>query len=370
MTTRTRMFAGPLVALLAAAAGWLAVQGSRRAPVTPPLEPVTQLVGRTMGGDWSVRLARPVDAAAAAALESSLQQTLDRLDGQMSTWKPSSDLSRFNAHRGTDWFPVPPDLGEVVAEARRVSEQTGGAFDVTVGPLVNLWGFGPPAPAAEPEVRVPSEDAIRAARRRVGYRKVDVRTAPPALRKREADVYVDLSGIAQGYAADAVAARLDAAGVADYLVDVCGEVRARGAAAPGRTWRVAVQAPVADTYRPMRSVELPDGMALATSGDYQNFFEDGAGRRYSHEIDPRTGRPIAHGLASVSVAHASAARADALATALMVLGPDAGVALARREKIPALFVVRRDGGTNFEQIATPAFAPLLRRDGPSLPPGE
>jgi thiamine biosynthesis lipoprotein len=350
--------------MIAIAAGWIALRAARQASERS----VTQLVGPTMGGSWSVRLARPLDARAAGALQIALQQTLDRLDGQMSTWKPDSDLSRFNASRGTSWHPVPADVAAVVAEAQRVSDATGGAFDVTVGPLVNLWGFGPSTAPADPAARIPPDDAIAAARARVGYRRLQVRTTPPALRKADADIYLDLSGIAQGYAADVVAARLDAAGVADYLVDICGEVRAGGSAAHGRPWRVAVQAPVPDTRRPLRGVQLINNLALATSGDYQNFFTDAVGHRYSHEIDPRTGRPVAHRLASVSVAHASAATADAMATALLVLGPDEGFAHAEQHGLAVLFVVRNEAGNEFETRATPAFESMATRDAPASAP--
>jgi thiamine biosynthesis lipoprotein len=336
-----------------------------------PSAPQSQLIGSTMGTAWTVRLARPLDPAAAARLTADVQAVLDRVDGQMSTWKPASDLSRFNAYRGTDWFPVPPDVAAVVAEARAVSEATGGAFDVTVLPLVTLWGFGPggadggegaatrqaAAGAATTRAarRVPTDEEVARAKARVDYRRLECRADPPALRKLDPDVSVDLSAVAPGYAADLVAARLDATGVADYLVDVSSEIRARGRSAHGRPWRVGIQAPVPDTLRPLRGVELSN-LALSPSGDYQNFFDEG-GRRYSHEIDPRTGRPAAHDLASVAVAHPSAARADAMATALMVLGPDAGYDLAVSQNLAGFFIVRKGG--RFETRATPAFEPLL-----------
>lgn len=308
-----------------------------------------------MGGTWSVRLGKPVDAAVAGPLNAAVQQALDRIDGQMSTWNPASGLSRFNAHRGTDWFVVPNDLAAVVAEAQQVAADTGGAFDVTIGPLVNLWGFGPGRPATGP-YKALSDAEIEAARADVGYHLLECRRSPPAVRKRQPEVYVDLSAIAQGYAADRVAADLDAAGVTDYLVEVCGEMRARGSSPLGRPWRVGIETPTPDVRRVLRTVELQD-LSLATSGDYRNVRVDAAGRRYSHAIDPRTGRPAANGLASVSVVHESAARADASATALMVLGPDDGYDLARRSGLAALFVVRGEG--RFEVRATPEFERVL-----------
>jgi thiamine biosynthesis lipoprotein len=381
LTSRQTIVVG-LTVVGAACAAAVGLRALPRPPSSGGAGPATQseLVGTTMGTDWKVRLGRPMGATAAAKLNAELQAVLDRVDGQVSTWKPTSDLSRFNAYRGTDWFPVPPDVAAVVAEARAVSEITGGAFDVTVGPLVALWGFAPAdgggsgaavatagvattgvtAPAGTATTtraarRVPSDDAIARAKARVDYRLLESRPSPPALRKLAPDVSVDLSAVAPGYASDLVAARLDAAGIADYIVDVSSEVRARGRSPRGGPWFVGVQTPVPDTIRVLRRVALSNS-ALSPSGDYQNFFDED-GKRYSHEIDPRTGRPIDHPLASVAVAHPSAARADAMATALMVLGPDAGYDLASRLNLAAFFVVRKDG--RFETRATSAFEPLL-----------
>lgn len=361
-----------VIAVAAVALGaWFLV--AKPPAAVSPAGQVVQLDGPTMGGDWKVRLGKPVDEAKARSLTVAVQAVLDRVDGQMSTWKPASDLSKFNASAETGWVAVPPELAACVAEAQTVSRQTGGAFDVTVGPLVNLWGFGPRLgkPATAPGAgaaaagaasrpgsgtpQVPSDAAIAVARQKVGYRQLEVRLDPPALRKARADSYVDLSGIAQGYAADLVADRLAALGVADYLVDVCGEIRAAGFSGKDRPWRVGLQEPTADSHRVLRGVVLRD-VSLATSGDYQIFFElDGV--RYCHEIDPRTGRPIPEGLASVSVAHPSAAYADAMATALMVLGPTAGYDLCMKLDLAAFFVTRRAG--RFETRATPAFERVL-----------
>ncbi|MDB5296469.1 MAG: rane-associated lipoprotein involved in thiamine biosynthesis [Phycisphaerales bacterium] len=307
-----------------------------------------------MGGAWSVKLARPLDAAAAGRLAADVQAVLDALENQLSTWRPRSDLSRFNASPSTDWFSVSPDLAAVVVEAQRASADTDGAFDVTVGPLVNVWGFGPRRPTTGP-ARVPTADAVESARADVGYALLEGRTSPPAMRKGRPSAYVDLSAIGKGYAADRVAAALDAAGVADYLISVGGEVRARGSSALGKPWRVGVEVPTPDVRRVLRRVELRDA-GLSTSGDYRNFFDAG-GHRYAHEIDPRTGRPVENGVASVSVVDASSARADALATALFVLGPDAGMALARSRALAAMFVLR--GADRFDVRTTPEFERLL-----------
>ena len=344
----------PVAGLLLAAGGawaWHAARATGRAPAAAAEGPrLVAVGGLTMGGTWSAKLPRLPVSVSAAELEAAAGALLDRLEGQMSTWRPESDLSRFNRYHGTDWFPVPRELAEVVAAAGRVSEQTGGAFDVTVGPLVNLWGFGADQAAGRAGV-VPSEEAIAGARAHVGYRLLESRLSPPALRKADPAVYADLGGIAKGYAAGAVAEYLDSLGATDYLVAVGGELRARGLSHLGRPWRAGIETPTPDVRRVLRQVELRDA-SLSTSGDYRNFFDAG-GRRYSHEIDPRTGRPAENAPASVSVVHPSAAYADAMATALMVLGPERGYDLAVRLDLSVLIVTRGEG--RFDARATPAF---------------
>jgi thiamine biosynthesis lipoprotein len=343
LRTRALLIAGSIIAL--GAIGW----ATRAKPAT---EGTTQLVGTTMGGDWSVRFRAPLPSRSAQRLQREVQAILDTVVQQMSSWRDDSDLSRFNASTSTDWQPVPRELAEVAIEARRVSEQTEGAFDITIAPLVNVWGFGPTASAStHAKGDRPSDDAIAQAMVHVGYATLDARLNPPALRKRDAAVTIDVSAIAQGYAADRVSDALAAGGFVDHLVNVCDEMRARGHGPQGRPWRVGIQAPVPDTRRAFEGVTLADA-ALATSGDYRNYFEH-AGRRYSHEIDPRTGRPIAHDLAAVSVVHPSAASADAIATGLLVLGMDEGRRLAERDDLAALFVIRTAEG--FQSHATSAF---------------
>ena len=297
---------------------------------------VSTFSGDTMGTQYHVSVVsagRKPDA-----LQREIDARLAAVDTAMSTWRTDSELSRFNAHRGTDWVPVSRPLYTVLAAARAVSEETDGAFDVTIGPVVDLWGFGPQRRAPAP----PPADALAAARVRVGYRLLQLADDPPRVRKGRADVHVDLSAIAKGYAVDRVAAALDAAGHAHYLVEVGGEIRSRGQRAEGTPWRVGVAMPAADTAIVERVLALRD-TSLATSGDYRQFFEY-AGQRYSHEIDPVTARPIAHALAAVTVLADTCMRADALATGLLVLGPERGPARARELGLTALFLVRRGNG--------------------------
>lgn len=317
-----------------------------------------------MGGNWSAVFATRPERA--SELEGELQRRLDALESQFSTYRPDSDVSRFNRGTSDGWFPVAPDVARVVDESLRISADTGGTFDVTVAPLVDLWGFGAGSDPKKFGER-PSAEAVAGAKRRVDYRLLQARPTPPALRKLKPDLAIELGGIGQGYAADRLAEHLVRAGVDNFLVDVCGELRASGLS--GRSpyqsrWRVGIELPQPEMRRIIQTAHLTD-MSIATSGDYRQFFVDRDGRRYSHEIDPRTGEPVHHALASVSVADPSAARADALATALMVMGPDDGLRFARERDLAAMFIVRINA--RFEVRTTPSFDPLLVPD--ELPKG-
>ncbi len=286
-----------------------------------------------------------------------IDTALDAIDRLMSTYRADSALSRFNTGRSIDWVGVAPELVKVVEEAQWVSRVSGGAFDISVGPLVALWGFGPSSSAYQ----IPSAEAIQAVRARVGYHRIHTRVSPPALRKDLPGVELDLSAIAPGYAVDRVAEILDAHRAQGYLVDIGGEQRIKGRKSDGMPWRIGIASPTEVHPGIWRTLLLTAG-GLATSGDYRNYFEKN-GKRYSHLIDPVSGYPIAHTLASVTVISDTAMRADALATALMVLGPVRGLALADRERLAALFIVRE--GTGFRDLATSGFRRALRAPGGS-----
>lgn len=315
------------------------------------------LGGQTMGTTWSARLvpAGPLDRA---RLEARLGARLEAINASMSTYDPDSELSRFNAGPGGEWVPVSAGLAEVVALALEVAERTGGAFDVTAAPLVDAWGFGPVPGRGMP----PPAAVLETLRERVGWRRVAVRRSPPALRKDGGGVALDLSAVAKGYAVDQLAALLEAAGITRYLVEVGGELRVAGRRADGAPWRVGIERPLPEAARRVyRVLEFDRPAAIATSGDYRNFFE-AEGRRFAHIIDPRTGRPVEHALASVTVIAAECATADAWATALTVLGPREGPASAAAAGLAALFVTRAADGRLVPE-ATPAFAALgLDRD--------
>ncbi len=242
---------------------------------------------------------------------------------------------------------VSAELCDMLGRALSISEVTDGAFDVTVGPLVNLWGFGPDGPVAEP----PSDEAIATALTAVGHDKIEADCEAKLVRKDVPGLFVDLSGWAKGHAVDELAALLNRMGLENYLVEVGGEIRVRGHNKEGLDWAVAVEAPSMSERAPHAVVRVTN-TSVATSGDYRNYFEyDGS--YYSHTIDARTGRPVTHNLAAVTVVNPSAAYADAMATALLVLGPEAGPSRAGELDVAAYFLVRE--ATGVREITTTEF---------------
>lgn len=323
-----------------------------RAP-TAPWPQVHTLNGSTMGTTWQVQVST-FDATALQAVGEEIVATLERLDKQVfSTYAIDSELSRLNHTPVGEPLAVSRELQEVLLLARTINGQSFGTFDVTIGPLVNLWGFGP-----DPVQQVPDDAAIAEAMKHLGAGQyaVDVRAGTA---QRNADLTLDLSAIAKGDAVDRVADLLQQAGYFHYLVEIGGEVRALGRRAPGQGWNVAIEVPQSGAVQQAFAVvdNLGEGIALAGSGDYRNYFEQD-GKRYSHEISPLTGRPIDHSLAAVTVLAETAAEADAWATAMMVLGPIDGPLLAERRGMAVYFIIRADQG--WESRYTPAFEPYLR----------
>ena len=304
----------------------------------------TLLAGQTMGTIWSVTLVEPDPQA-----RELIQARLDAVNAAMSTWDPTSELSRFNAHQSTEPFALSAETLRVMALAREVSTATEGAFDVTVRPLVAAWGFGAGArvPGAAPE-----DAELAGIRERVGFELLVLDPTAGTARKRHPQLEVDLSAIAKGFAVDEVARALHELGHERFLVEVGGEVRVSGERPGGGPWHLAIERPEPDGRAIHGVIGLRD-QSMATSGDYRNFYEQ-AGRRLTHIVDPRIGRPVSHGLASVSVVHEDAATADAWATALTVLGPDEGPEVARAEGIAAYFIVRTPSGS-YETRTTGSF---------------
>jgi thiamine biosynthesis lipoprotein len=319
-----------------------------------------ELSGRTMGTTFSVKALKPAELESTPTsklnllLSNDIGEILEKVNRQMSTWLEDSEISRFNRYRETGWFNVSSDTALVTAEALRVSRLSGGAFDITVGPLVNLWGFGPEKINADRQI--PTDEQINGAMQKIGCQKLAARSVPPAIKKEIPELRCDLSAIAKGFGVDKVAEYLESRGYGNYLVEIGGEVRVKGINLKGTPWRVAIAAPGPGGESPYQKIVLLKNTAMATSGDYFNYFEKD-GVRYSHTIDPVTGRPITHKLASVTVIHDSCMTADALATALDVMGPEKGYELAVKENLPVFLVIRE--GNAFVEKMTPQFKRLL-----------
>jgi len=305
--------------------------------------------GGIMGTQYVVKIVDFPQGDSAVRLRRAVDERLAELEGLLSNYDPDSDVSRFNDTKDGQWMNLSGEIAEVAGESARIGELTGGAFDVTCSPLVSLWGFGPGRRAL---TRAPTDEQIAEAMAAAGVDRIEYRLDPPALRKTSPEVRIDLSGVAKGYAVDQIALMLRSAGIASFLVDIGGEVRAQGVNPEGQPWRIGIEVPLPGVRSIHRVVNLAD-TALATSGDYRNYFVQ-EGKRRSHIIDPRTGRPIEHRLTSVSVMHPSCARADALATGLMVLGPDDGYRLALEQKLAVLMIVDTDSG--FDERMTPEFS--------------
>jgi FAD:protein FMN transferase len=343
------------------------------APAGAPRE-VVLLEGETMGGTWHVRLAAArARRAEARAMQSPIQHTLDRVDRAMSTWRKDSEVSRFNAHASTAPFPVSEETALVVERALEIGRITEGAFDITIDPLIVLWGFD----RGGPRDTIPTPAEIEEARRHVGLERLRLERGPggSALVKSDPNAAINLGGIASGYAVDAVVELLARRGFDDVMVEVTGEVRVLGRSASGAPWRIGVQAPELEPGVALLHVVLEGaaGAALTTSGTYHSFFEVD-GRRYSHILDPTTGAPLpqprrddtgAESLVSVTVFAPDALTADAYDTALLLLGEErARRVVARHAGLEALFIHQRGDGSL--RVTHTAGFPRLEEGGGSL----
>lgn len=309
--------------------------------------------GETMGTTYLVQVSDPLSESERIGVSRAVQGTLDDVNRAMSTYVADSEVSRFNQAAAGVAIPLSDPAFEVLREAERISELTDGAFDVSVAPLVRLWGFGA---GASTKPQVPSEEAVAAARALVGFHHLRLDDDPPSVTKDEDGVECDLSAIAKGYGVDLVAEELRRRGWKNFMVEVGGEVRTSGKNAAGEAWRIGIEKPLPGKRALQRTLPL-SGLSLATSGDYRNFYEVD-GQLYSHLIDPRAGRPVSHNLASVSVVEDTCMRADALASGLLVLGPEEGYQLAVREELTVLFLIRHDDG-RIEERPSPSFEALF-----------
>lgn len=305
--------------------------------------------GTTMGTVYNVTVVLPSEIQPPADLHENIELWLDDINQSMSTFIDDSELMALNRAPTREWLPVSPMLAEVLAEAEDISRLSGGAFDVTVGPLVNLWGFGP----TQVEV-VPDEDSLRETQEKVGFEHLAVQLDPPAVKKAR-EVQIDLSAIAKGFGADYVGRQLESRGLNNYLVEIGGDIAVNGYNQNGGPWRIGVERPSVNREGVQETVKISAG-GIATSGDYRNFYERG-GQIYTHILDPRLGRPVKTQLISVTVIAESASRADGLATAMTVMGPDEALALAEREGIAAYFITRAEEG--YSLLQSSAFADYL-----------
>ena len=327
------------------------------ASCTPTPRTTDTLTGQTMGTTYSIRIAQAdLTSRELQALQESIDSVLEEVNRQMSTYRPDSEISRFNQAAARTPMAVSADFGQVVQKALELAEATGGAFDPTVGALVNLWGFGPDGTIS----KRPAPEQVEAVRGTVGHRHLSLETGN-RLSKEIDGLKLDLGAIAKGFGVDQVAALLRKNRLQNFIVEIGGETLAEGLNAQGEPWRVGVLRPDFTGSELQGVARLTGGRAIATSGNYRNFFRDEDGVLQAHIIDPRTAAPAQRAVASVSVWAADCLTADGLATALVVLGPEEGLRLlnSRFPGVEALFILSRPGN-RFEELSTPGFAAALQ----------
>ncbi len=294
-----------------------------------------------MGTFWHVTVVDS-DTVDKKRLDQLIKQELLAINQQFSTYIADSEISQFNNLQSTESFKVSKAVVSVVKAANSLSEKTNGAFDITVAPLINLWGFGPKI-----TLNQPSESSIQKAKKTTGYQHLKTLLNPPQLKKHIPQLKIDLSAIAKGYGVDRVATLLDQHRIQNYLVEIGGELKVKGQNPKAEKWQIAIEKPVinhANINQKLAQQIIPlENIAVATSGDYHNYFEE-KGVRFSHTIDPKSGKPVTHQLASVTVFHESAMMADGLATAIMVLGDKKGLAFAKQEGLEVYMIIRKDHG--------------------------
>jgi FAD:protein FMN transferase len=310
-------------------------------------ETLEHFEGPTMGSTYSVQYVRTAHTPAPKELQRQVENLLDEVDRQMSTYRSDSDIERFNALPAHSCQPMPEPILHLVRTGEQLSLASDGAFDLTVEPLLNLWGFGPQAR----ELKVPDAATLAQVRQRVGHQHLRINGAQLC---KDAAVEVDFNSIAAGYAVDRIAELLAGQGIHRYLAEATGELKAAGRKPDGTPWRIALEEP-RDDQRVAERIIAVDGFGVSTSGDYRNYFQQD-GQRYSHTLDARSGAPVRHRLASVTVLHPSALMADGLSTLLLVLGPEQAWNYAEQQQIAAFFVLRE--GEGFVTRSNKAFEQL------------
>mgnify|MGYP003966797365 CR=1 FL=1 len=309
--------------------------------------------GRTMGTTYSIKLYPANSEINTEQLQEKITQVLSQVDRTMSTYKNKSDISQFNQLKSTQWINFPAELVNVISEAQRIAKLTKGSLDITVGALVDLWGFGK---ITQTEA-IPDSRDIEKLLQIVGFENIDIHPTRNQIKKRHPDISIDLSAIAKGYGVDKVSELLEKEGIHDFLVEIGGEISVMGLKNNTAPWILAVEKPSTKMRSIHQKLTLTN-QSMATSGNYRNYFEK-AGKRYSHIINPKTGRPINHSTASVSVVHSSCMTADAWATGLLAMGYEKGYQLAEQKKLAVYFIYRK--GDQFINLATTAFKQYLNK---------
>lgn len=306
------------------------------------------LQGNTMGTTYSITIAQPAKNLSAESLQNVIDGLLNDVNQQMSTYIDDSEITQFNNSPVNQWMTVSPDFIEVVNLSQGLSELSQGKFDVTIGPLIELWGFGRKA-----SDQVPSDAAILEAQAKVGWQALAVDSEQSRLLKTKA-IAINLSAIAKGFGVDKIARYLESLNIENYLVEIGGEIRVKGMSPKDKPWRLGIEKPTLAQEGAQQIVVL-DNASIATSGDYRNYFEED-GLRYSHTIDPQSGKPVRHNIASVTVIANTAALADGYATTLNVMGLDNALTLAESQNIDAFFIVYDQGTeTGYRQVMTSNF---------------
>lgn len=338
---------------LAAAGCLLGLSTALAAAATPSMG---ELHGRTMGTTYSVKFWRPQGDADPKRVRPAIEALLKRFDRQMSTYRPDSELSRFAAATPGEWFKVSTETATATAHALEMYRLTDGASDVTIGPVLRVWRFGPGGAPNGGRAKPPSEAELQAAMKIVGADKLHARLDPPALRKDIANLEVDLSSMAPGYAIDLIVELLAREGYKNCIVELGGEVRASGTRPDGSPWRVGVESPPGADQEFARIVSLHN-LALATSGDYRDVRTiDGV--RYTHVIDPHIGRPLPYRGACVTVLAPTCLEADSLGTPLLVMGPKAGYQWCVNHDVAAIFQHRTEDD-KFATLETPRLRQFI-----------
>jgi len=338
-------------------------------------EQIQVLSGSTMGTSFNIQIVINSKNINKELIASEINAIFELINSLMSTWRKDSELSRINQAAINQWVTVSADTLNVIELAYSISELSNGAFDITIGNIINLWGFGPNGRPS----RVPNKVSIQQAISTSGFRQLDIDHEQSAI-KKNVDMYIDLSAIAKGYAVDKIAFYLDKNSFSGYLIEVGGEIRIKGKKPDNTIWKVAIEIPevqpipesvvpslttdIKSEFRKVKQVISLTNQSIATSGDYRNYFEQN-GKRYSHTLNPVTGKPITHSLASVTVISENAAKADAIATALMVMGIESGLKFSEKNNIAAYFIYR--GNNNFKVATTNEFKQYLVINNLHLP---